>query len=105
MKIKTDTHAIQTLITDLKMEFEGKAYSEQTLENIQDDIEHALVTYTKEDVEEERFLNLNVEQKREEQSLLRLFIQEDVHVTASLGLKEVDGFKKIGEVESIHVHQ
>lgn len=102
MHIKTDQPSLDLLKDKLNNDFIGKPYTETTIEKIQDTIEHALVSYSPEDIKNEQFLNphliYHTNPKR-----LQLFITTDIFIDVAFRTNVVSDFTKITKIEDIKV--
>lgn len=111
MKINESKEVVSQCLQSLKADFIKEPYTESTMDKIQDKIEHMLLTYSKEDIEKERFLSLNIEDSSEkhedadETICFRLFILDRIYITMSIDLKEKEGFYKVNNLRELKINQ
>lgn len=104
MEIKQDKVTIKALEETLVKAFEGHSLTEHNLEKIQDVIEHELLTYSKEDVEAEKFLLLSLSNSSTEETVFQLFIKNKIYITVSMTITvDCSGFSKIGNSIKVSV--
>lgn len=102
MQIKTNPSTLDTVKDNLIVSFVGKPYTEGTMEAIQDALEHALVTYTPEDIRQKRFLNRHL-MEHTNPKRLQLFVTTDIFIDVTFRTDSASGFKKISKIEDIKV--
>lgn len=104
MEIKKGEAVIKELEAKLGETFVGHSLTEHSLEEIQDVIEHKLLSYSKKDIEEERFLQLSVNNYSKETTSFCLFIENEIFITVTMTIT-VDGndFTKIGDTFKVEV--
>ena len=95
MKILNDEKVIQQTLIALDEQFTGDYYSETNRLDMQAVIEHALLTYTKEDIQAEAFLNPYFTGQYPDR-LIQLFIKT---------YEDEDGNERIDNFQALNVLQ
>ncbi len=102
MKINNDQQIVNRLVANLNDMAVGEELTEFITWNLQDAIEHALVSYSKKDIEEESFLNSYIDGEGTTQTL-KLYVEDTIHVELKLQLAEDE--KHIAKVDSLNILQ
>lgn len=105
MKILNDEKIIQQTLIALDEQFTGDYYSETNRLDMQAVIEHALLTYTKEDIQAEAFLNPYFTGQYPDR-LIQLFIEDTIFIELFIKTyKDEYGNERIDEFQALNVLQ
>lgn len=102
MKIKHNEPELDHVIKVLNTYFKGKGFTINNMYKMSDQIEHFLLHYDKEDIENERFLAPFVIEENCNKTL-QLFHQEDIYIEMKFTTIVEMGFQVIDEIKSLHV--
>lgn len=102
MKITNSKSELHQLIKDLNAEFKGKPFTFNNIYKLSDQIEHALLHYDKEDIENERFLVPFVLEINCDKTM-QLFREATVYIELEFTTVVEMGFQVIDEIKSLHV--
>lgn len=102
MIINKNPETLKQVVENLRIKYKGNPFAQTTMLAISDQIEHALVQYDEEDIENERFLTPFVAEAGSDKTL-QLFIGDTIYIELRFNTVVPGMFQEIGEIECIFV--